>query len=244
MKHFLRLQVFAMLVGLSATGLAQKRLYTTGNAHSHNDYVNAVPFYLAYNTGFGSIEADIYLFGNRLLVGHDSADMVKNLSLESLYIRPVDSCIKANRGNIFRDAGRQLILLIDIKNAPAATLDSLIALLRRYPAVTGCKTLRIAITGSRPNPESFTSFPDFIGFDGVLSDSYPAAALSRIVLFSDNLRRYAGWKGDEPLTASDAEKLRAAIKKAHDWQKTRPFLECTRYTLCLGAVDEPRCRLY
>lgn len=219
----LRKHIVAALLCLSITCVAQKRTYTVANAHSHNDYVNALPFYTAYNTGFGSMEADIFSFRNHLLVGHDSADLVKNRSMETYYIKPLDSCIRANHGNVYSNSNKQLILLVDIKNAPAATLDSLIALLKRYPAITGCTTLRVTITGSRPDPEFFTRFPGFIWFDGVLSDTYSATALTRILLFSDNLRSYVNWKGDAQLLPADADKLRAAIKKGHGLGKPVRF---------------------
>jgi hypothetical protein len=35
--------------------------YAVSNAHSHNDYEQKIPFWIAYNHGFGSIEADIFL---------------------------------------------------------------------------------------------------------------------------------------------------------------------------------------
>ncbi len=213
----------ASLLLVSASALSQARVYTVSNTHSHNDYVNPVPFFTAYNAGFGSIEADIYIFNNRLLVGHDSADLVSNRSIEAWYIKPIDSCIKAHGGYIYADTSKRLILLIDIKNAPMSTLDSLISLLKKYPGITGCSSLKITITGSRPDPETFTQYPGFIWFDGVLSASYSPKALSRIVLFSDNLRSYINWRGTDTLSAPGAEILRAAIRKGHSFHKPVRF---------------------
>jgi alkaline phosphatase len=48
---------------LASAGLklnAQVKNYTVADAHSHNDYKNNIPFYRAYEKGFGSIEADCY----------------------------------------------------------------------------------------------------------------------------------------------------------------------------------------
>jgi alkaline phosphatase len=33
---------------------------TVSNAHSHNDYEQPIPFRMAYQAGFGSVEADIF----------------------------------------------------------------------------------------------------------------------------------------------------------------------------------------
>ena len=213
----------ACLLLFTGSAFSQPRIYTVSNAHAHNDYVNKAPFFEAYNAGFGSMEADIYLFNNRLLVGHDSADLVSNRSIETWYLRPLDSCIRSHRGNVYSDASKRLILLIDIKNAPGATLDSLLSLLKRYPGITGCQSLNITITGSRPDPETYTQYPAFLWFDGVLSASYSAKALSRIALFSDNLRSYVNWRGTDPLPAAGAEILRAAIRKGHGLHKPVRF---------------------
>jgi len=214
---------FMLCLLISVAALCQSRRYTVSNAHSHNDYVNTVPFYTAYRAGFGSIEADIYLFNNRLLVGHDSADLVSNRSIEAYYLMPLDSCIRAHRGSVYADPSKQLILLIDIKNAPAPALDSLIRLLKRYPRITACSSLKITITGSRPDPETFTQYPDFIWFDGVLSIPYSEKALSRIVLLSDNLRSYVNWRGTDTLPAAGAVILRTAIGKGHGLRKPVRF---------------------
>ena len=39
--------------------------------HSHNDYEQKQPFFAAYNLGFDSIEADLYIKDNELYVAHD-----------------------------------------------------------------------------------------------------------------------------------------------------------------------------
>ena len=63
--------------------------YSTLNAHSHNDYVNKVPFWMAYNNHFGSIETDIWAAGNELLVAHSRAEIKPENKLDSLYLQPI-----------------------------------------------------------------------------------------------------------------------------------------------------------
>ena len=109
--------------------------YTTQNAHSHNDYEQQAPFHLAYNEGFGSIEADIHLVDDQLLVGHDSKSLVKERTLESLYLQPI---IAYNQPN------RKLQLLIDIKTDAIKTIDQLVKLLccslnRKWSITFFCK---------------------------------------------------------------------------------------------------------
>jgi hypothetical protein len=53
-----------VLLVLSITGCliasGQNRRYSISNAHSHNDYEQRIPFRMAYQAGFGSVEADIF----------------------------------------------------------------------------------------------------------------------------------------------------------------------------------------
>ena len=79
---------------------AQNIPYTVANAHSHNDYEQAQPFFLAYQEQFGSIEADIHLVNGKILVAHDAKNVSPNLSLEKLYLDPLDLYIKKNNGLI------------------------------------------------------------------------------------------------------------------------------------------------
>ncbi len=197
--------------------------YTVDNAHAHNDYVHPHPFFTAYEAGFGSIEADIFLFNSQLLIGHDSADLVANRTLEHYYIKPLDSCIKRHKGSVYSEAGKKLVLLIDIKTSPIETLDKLILLLKSYPALTDCPSLKVVITGNRPLPALFGNYPSFIWFDGILSDHYETAALSRIVMMSDNLKKYTNWTAMNRIPDADKKKLQLIIEKMHQLQKPVRF---------------------
>jgi alkaline phosphatase len=105
---------------------------TAANAHSHNDYAQQKPFHLAYNEGFGSIEADIHLVNNEILVGHDTKDLVASNSLENLYLKPIVA---------YNQPDRKLQFLIDIKTEAIATLDQLVKLLQKYPSITQNKNI-------------------------------------------------------------------------------------------------------
>src|SRR6476620_10934165 len=63
--------------------------YSTANAHSHNDYEQKVPFHNAWEHGFGSIEADIFLVGDELIVAHDTSQLTGGRTLKSLYLDPL-----------------------------------------------------------------------------------------------------------------------------------------------------------
>ena len=65
------------------------------SCHSHNDYWRQVPLYDALAAGCTSVEADVWLSGNNLFVGHSEKSLTKERTLESLYIDPLVSILTA-----------------------------------------------------------------------------------------------------------------------------------------------------
>ena len=61
--------------------------------HSHNDYWRHVPLYDALAAGCTSVEADVWLSGNDLFVGHSKRSLTKEGTLELLYINPLISIL-------------------------------------------------------------------------------------------------------------------------------------------------------
>ncbi len=99
--------------------------------HSHNDYWRTVPLFSAIEAGCIGVEADIWLFEEKLFVGHSIASLTRNRTLNSLYVNPLlDTLSKQNPENtlIRQDDGQlhgvfdtdpeqSLVFLIDFKTA-------------------------------------------------------------------------------------------------------------------------------
>jgi alkaline phosphatase len=218
------------LLFIAARTMAQPARYTIANSHSHNDYEQAVPFWLAYNAGFGSIEADIFLKDGVLLVGHDTVEIRAGRTLEEFYIRPLLTGLRQHNGHPYADSTRSLQMLIDVKTNGDTTLDALIALLEKYPALIGNRAVRWTITGNRPDPASWSAYPPFISFDGILSADYSAEALRRIVMMSDDLKQYTHWNGKGNIPAQERLLLVEAITRAHRLGKPVRFWDAPDFT--------------
>jgi alkaline phosphatase len=195
---------------------SQTTYYTTQNAHSHNDYEQKIPYRMAYDQGFGSIEADIFLRDSELIVAHDEKELQYNRSFRKLYLENIDSCAHKNKGYPYKDSSHDLQLLIDIKTDSVRTLDKLIIVLEQFPALIHNRHIFLVITGNRPSPDSFSHYPDYIWFDGVLSRAYSKDQLSRIKMLSDDFQHYSHWRGDGVIPVEDFEKLRIGVAKAHE----------------------------
>jgi alkaline phosphatase len=211
MKQFL----FLLLLISSANCPAQLRVYTTADAHSHNDYEKASPFTEAYKNKFGSIEADIFLDNGVLIVAHDREQVKKRYTLDSLYLEPLQKAIIGNKGFAYADKSRQLQLMIDVKTEGVSTLKALVDQLSRYPELTNCTTLKITISGNRPPEADFTTYPSWIFFDGEMQKEYSKEQLTRIPMISDNFARYSSWKGEGDLSQNDRMKIQEQIEKVH-----------------------------
>jgi alkaline phosphatase len=215
---------FILVLNLFSIGtFAQERKYTVSNGHAHNDYNHPVPFYTAYNAGFGSIEADIILKNHQLYVAHDTIDITSKKTLQSLYLDPLQKVIQKNKGHVYTDSLKNLLLLIDLKTPAEPTLETFLQVLQHYKMITGCLTLKIVITGNQPDVSRLTSYPSYIFFDGDLNKNYTIESLNKVALFSDNFRNYTSWNGEGFLVESDREKIKRAVTKSHTLNKPIRF---------------------
>jgi alkaline phosphatase len=210
---------FSSLFLSCCVSTAQPHTYTVANAHAHNDYENAIPFYMAYGEGFGSIEADIFLENGELIVAHDTKEVLLHRTLQEYYLQPLLAAVRRNNGFPYGDSSRQLQMLIDIKTDAVPTLNALIAALSGYPPLVDNPRLKWVITGNRPERKSFVTYPGFIWFDGELSVEYGKDVLIKIALFSDNFKNYANWNGEHYIPDIEKMKLRKGIDKAHQVNK-------------------------
>ena len=209
MKKYLSTIVFFLLVH-QVIG----QFYTSQNAHSHNDYAQQKIFHLAYNEGFGSIEADIHLLNNEILVGHDTKDLKIANTLENLYLKPLVA---------YNQPDRKLQLLIDIKTDAINTLDQLVNLLKKYPSIIKNKNIKIVISGNAPAPLLFEGYPNYIWFDGRLSIKYTAGQLARVALISEDYYKVVDYKPKWPLDSLTVEKTKWFINQVHQLGKPVRF---------------------
>ncbi len=218
--------LFALFLILSIS-IAANAQYTTLNAHSHNDYEQKHPFFMAYNAHFGSIEADIWIVDQQLLVAHNKSDLTSAKSLDSLYILPIVKLFRTNGGKAWVDHPSTYQLMIDLKTAAEPTLSLLVEKLSHYPDVFDQKVnknaVRIVITGNRPEPSEFSQYPAFTFFDGNINRKYDQSELKRIALYSENLAQFTQWKGMDALPEMEEQRLKQIIDSVHSLDKKIRF---------------------
>jgi alkaline phosphatase len=215
--------LFTPLLFIFSSGIGQPAKYSVSNGHSHNDYEQDEPLMKAWRAGFGSIEADIFLYNNALLVAHEEKQLDSAKTLQQLYLDPLSKIVTDNSGYPYADHEKKLILLIDIKTAAVPALRQLVDILQHYPALTNARNLQFVISGNRPFENAFNAYPKYIFFDGLLSKSYSQQALQRIAMMSANLADYTKWNGKTTLSRNDRKKLLEVIHHTHNLRKPVRF---------------------
>ena len=193
-------------------------------AHAHNDYEHPRPLSDALDHRFGSVEADIFLVGDQLLIGHTVDDLDPTRTLESLYLDPLAARVKANYGSVYRGWRRPLQLLIDIKTEGSSTYLELDRHLRRYRHLfttyahgrvfPGPVTAVISGDRAARTPmEAQTVRRAF--YDGRLTDLGSAAPASFISLISDNWTLNFTWQGLGAFPDAERQRLHGIVDTAH-----------------------------
>ena len=181
------------------------------NAHAHNDYEHSQPLFEALYHGFVSVEADTHLVEGKLYVSHNRPDTSTAKTLKELYLNPLDSLSRLNGGMIYPHYSSPFLLLIDIKTGATPTLQALIEVLKKYPALFPSQKpdsiVQVIVSGNRDyelilsdNRLAIDGRPDDLG-KGYSSDKMP--------FISDN---YKHWRqGDE----RDVQRIKALAIRVH-----------------------------
>ncbi|GAA4091586.1 hypothetical protein [Mucilaginibacter panaciglaebae] len=208
MKIKFPLLLSAALSFAAFEGIAQAKF-----THSHNDYANNTPFYKAYNNGFNSIEADIFLVDGTLLVSHSDKYLEPERTLKGMYLDPILYALR-------RDTTRRLNLLIDVKDDHKKTLPALVKELKPLNAYLLSPEnpngrLKILISGNRPVPSDYKDYPDILWFDDDLVYPHTQIEWDRVGQVSLNFENWSKWKGQGPIAEADRKRLKKTVDSVH-----------------------------
>jgi glycerophosphoryl diester phosphodiesterase len=193
-------------------------------AHAHNDYEHDHPLLDALDHGFTSVEADVWLVDDELLVAHDLADVEPGRTLESLYFSPLEALTTMNDGSVYPGREAPVQLLVDVKSQAAATWRAIDQALRNHPGLmtrftpsaTAPDAVTAVISGNR-DLAAMTAQPDRrAGYDGRLPDLGGPLPASVVPLVSDNWTKHFTWLGVGPMPEAERTKLQQIVATAHE----------------------------
>jgi hypothetical protein len=219
-----------LLLALSSSPPALAEVKPLGRAHAHNDYEHERPLFDALDHGFCSVEADIWLTPEGLLIGHDRKDLKPGRTLEKLYLDPLRAQVAAHGGRVYRD-GPLFYLLIDIKTEAEATYAALDKVLARYVDILTFthdgeiepKAVTVILSGNRAFETIARQSRRYVGIDGRPEnlDANPPAELYPWI--SGNWALSFKWNGGGQMPAGEQAKLREMVARAHEQKRKLRF---------------------
>lgn len=203
-------------------GPAPRAVIPLVHAHAHNDYRHDPPLLEALRHGFTSIEADVFLVGDKLCVAHDSEEITAARTLRSLYLNPLRERVRRNDGRVYPGGGR-FLLLVDVKSAAGPTWQRLHEVLTEYrdmlttfgPQGREEKAVLVIISGNRSLESMRSQAVRYAGYDGRLTDLDSDSPAEIIPLISDRWGMHFTWSGEGPMPPEEQQKLTEIVHKAH-----------------------------
>jgi glycerophosphoryl diester phosphodiesterase len=182
-------------------------------AHSHNDYEQKLPFEAAYNLGFDSIEADLYLKENEIFVAHDWNKISTERTFKDLYLNPLLSKIKMNKGFPYPNE-KTLTLMLDLKKVGREIMKVLFEQLKPYKKEL--KHIKIVLSGDMPPPEEFKNYDKIFFFDGRKELVYSKKEFKRVAFVSASFLDFGKfWIGKTPIPDETFQKVDLFVKEMH-----------------------------
>ena len=192
-------------------------------AHAHNDYEHDRPLFDALEHGFTSVEADVWLVDGELLVAHDLEDVKAGVTLESLYLDPLEDLVRQQGHSVYPHWDGSLQLMIDIKSEGEATYAAIEAELAGHPSimtryVNGTVKngpVTAVISGNRPLATMQAQDKRFSFYDGRSADLTSGKPADLMPLVSDNWTKLFTWQGIGPMPEAERTRLHAYVAEAH-----------------------------
>lgn len=191
-------------------------------AHAHNDYEHARPLFDALAHGFVSVEADIWLVKEALLVAHTPVDLRPSRSLQSLYLDPLREQVKRNGGKVYAD-GTPFYLMIDVKTDAKKTWPELAKVLDEYADILTvtkdgkmeAKAVTVVISGNADREGIEAAAVRHAAVDGRPVDLDGDKPAHLIPWVSQSWGVLFKWDGTGDMPEAERKKLTEYVAKAH-----------------------------
>ena len=198
-------------------------------AHAHNDYEHARPLFDALDHGFCSVEADIYLTSDGLMIGHFPWSLKPGRTLESLYLDPLKKRIKDNV-SVLREA-KTFYLMIDVKTGAKESYAALDKALEKYRDILSvvrdgkleAKAVTVVISGNCDRDSIAKQSLRFAAIDGRADDLDSDAPAHLIPWISARWGAHFNWDGNGPMPEKERAKLKDFVSRAHKHRRLVRF---------------------
>lgn len=186
-------------------------------AHAHNDYEHERPLWNALEHGFISVEVDVHLTDGRLLVSHNRPKP-DALTLQQLYLAPLDSLLSRHNGSIYPSDEHVFYLMIDSKTEGESTYRAIQKEVARFESLRCTKLhcpVKIFISGNRAVETMIGEGYQGIGLDGRPGDLGKGISAELMPVVSDHYSNWSTWKGKTEPNANELARIRQLAQRVH-----------------------------
>lgn len=188
--------------------------------HAHNDYLHARALQDALDHGFHSAEADVFLVDGELRVGHERT-LLRQGTLQSLYLEPLRRRAAANGGRVHTDGGT-FTLLVDIKADSGAVHRRLCEILTEYRELLTVfrndgitpGAVTVILSGDRPRAQVAAAPERLCAIDGRPRDLDDDPSPFLVPWISDAWSNHFG-RGTEDLDEAQRRHLATLVARTH-----------------------------
>ncbi len=180
------------------------------HAHSHNDYEQPRPLLDALAAGVTSIEVDLFLEKDLVLVAHDRGKW--RGGFEALYLRPLDELWQSDKLPARND--RTFLLWLDLKEENPALRRHLHRLLEAYPVTSRSDPERVRVqvilTGNQTAKGAFVAeYPsELVSRDSnTFSEDDPPSSPAW-TWYALDWKKIGAWNGIGHMPAGERDRLR------------------------------------
>src|SRR5690606_14774911 len=190
--------------------------------HSHNDYLQTVPFWTAFAAGASSIEVDVILKDGKLMAAHEADSVNSDQTIESLYLDPISKGIGS--GLI---SSINFHLLVDLKRQADSTLEVSMESMKDYEfmlySAKNPEGLKLIISGNRPKPEDYKNYPEWMLFDYQSRELTKDLPWQKIGMVSLSFSQFSLWNGKGRMVEEQRVKIQDFIDLVHSFDKPVRF---------------------
>lgn len=222
-----RLALFILLTCICPVSLDAEDLVPA--KHSHNDYLHPRPLYDALDSGYASVEADVFLFRGKLVVAHSIFEIDESRTLRSLYLEPLRELYRASQPT--KQISNRFTLMVDIKSAGEPTYRALSNELNDFrdmlQRVENGKLIsgpcEVIVSGNRPFRTIEADKNRCVAIDGRMQDVDSNIDTGLMPMISDNWSSHFSWNGEGDMPIAERKKLRSIVTKVHQEGKRLRF---------------------
>lgn len=202
------------------------------HSHAHNDYLHKHPLLDAIENGFTSIEIDVFLHNNKLVVSHIGIALNTKRTLEELYLEPVKELINRNNGWVYSSVKKPVIFMIDFKTEATSTYLKLKEILARYAdvitmykgdSVIEQRAINILISGNSPVAFLQKEERALATIDANIRNIVHPEVRKVSTRFSSSWNKYFKWRGKGKMPPNEKQVLDSLVTLVHSYNKDIRF---------------------